>query len=83
MKSAHVNANGIEQIAKALGKFHKLGKDHFTDEMIRAWAADVENSLDNGNDASFEIKSWDSSTGRVELVSITDDGYDFEELSED
>ena len=59
-----------------MGEFHKLGRDNFTPEMLHAWAAEAENSFDNGNDMSFEIKSWDSVTGHIEIVTIKSEGYD-------
>ena len=45
MQVAHINENGLQQIAAALGEYHKLGRDHFTQEMLRAWAADAEDHL--------------------------------------
>jgi hypothetical protein len=72
-----VNANGIEQIAAALGEFHRLGRDHFTADMLRAWAVDVETSHANGNGAEFEIRSFDSLSGAAVEVRIDAAGYDF------
>lgn len=83
MQVAHINTNGLNQIAAALGQFHKLGQDHFTAPMLNAWAADAEESFDNGNGMCFEIKSWDSASGRPEVVTITADGYDVETLNDE
>ncbi len=83
MQVAHINTNGLTQIAAALGVSHKLGQDHFTATMLNAWAAEAEESFDNGNGMCFEIKSWDSATGRTEVVTITADGFDIETLNDE
>lgn len=83
MQVAQTNANGINQIAAALGLFHKLGQEHFTAKMLRAWAAEAEESFESGSGMCFEIKSWDSVTGRTEEVTITPDGYDLETLNDE
>jgi hypothetical protein len=82
MQVAHINTNGLNQIAAALGQFHKLGQDHFTPAMLNAWAAESENSFENGNGMCFEIKSWDSTTGRTEVVTISANGFDTETLND-
>ncbi len=74
-----VNDNGIEQIANLLGEKHKLGKDHFTDSMLLAWAEEVDDSLADGNGACFEIRAWDSVSGHTERCCITDEGLDTNE----
>ena len=83
MQTAHINTNGLNQIAAALGFSHKLGQEHFTANMLNAWAAEAEESFDSGNGMCFEIKSWDSSTGRTEVVTITTHGYDIEDLNDE
>ena len=83
MQVAHINSIGLNQIAVALGKYHKLGQDHFTPSMLNAWANEAELSFENGNGMYFEIKSWDSATGRTEVVGITSDGYDIETLNDE
>lgn len=83
MQVAHINTNGLNQIAAALGLYHKLGQDRFTAAMLNAWAAEAEESFDNGNGMCFEIKSWDSTSGRTELVTITANGYDIETLNDE
>ena len=80
---AQINTNGLNQIRTALGLFHKLGQDHFTATMLNAWAAEAEESFDNGNGMCIEIKSWDSTTGRAEVVTITAGGYDIETLDDE
>jgi hypothetical protein len=83
MKVAHINTNGLNQIQKALGQYHKLGVDHFTDTMLMAWAAEAEDHFDNGNGCYFEIKSWDSVRGRPEVVEIDEGGYDVETINDE
>jgi hypothetical protein len=77
-----VNNNGLQQIHNFLGLYHKLGANHFTPEMLQAWATDAEFQLGEGNTASIEIRSWDSVTGRTETYTITDSGLNFEEIAE-
>jgi len=77
---AQINTNGLNQIRTALGLFHKLGQDHFTAAKLNAWAAEAEESFDNGNGNGMclEIKRWDSTIGRTEVVTITAGGYNIE-----
>jgi len=75
-----VNENGIEQIRYFLAENHKLGGEHFTPDMLLAWAKDAEFSLSEGNPAIIEIASWDSIHGRTQTFTISDAGLDCEEL---
>jgi len=80
-----VNENGLQQIADFLAENHKKGAKYFTRDVLRAWAADAEFSLAEGNDAAIEIKSWDSIHGYTQTFTISDEGVDIEliELEED
>ncbi len=71
-----VNDNGLQQIADFLAKNHKKGANYFTRDMLRAWAADAEFSLAEGNDAAIEIKSWDSVNGYTQTFTISNEGLD-------
>jgi len=73
-----VNALGLKQIQDYLSDFHKRGREHFTEEMIQAWAEDVERSLGENNRAEFEIRASDSISGHTELCRLSDDAYDIE-----
>lgn len=73
-----VNATGLAEIKEFLADNHKLGGDHFTSDMLRAWAADAEFQLREGNTPSIEIKSWDALSGHTETYAITDAGLDAE-----
>jgi len=41
-----VNENGLKAIHKFLSENHKLGGEHFDDDMILAWAAEAERTAD-------------------------------------
>ena len=78
-----VNQNGLDQIKNILREKHKAFQNQeATAENLSAWASDVEDSLNNGNDASFEIKSWDHVMGRTETFELSSGGYDAEEIEE-
>lgn len=76
---ARININGLEQIAAALGQYHKLGRDHFTLAMLHAWATDAEDHFNNGCGCYFEIRSFDTKSGSPVEVTITSEGYDIED----
>lgn len=78
-----VNPHGLQEIADFLGSHHKLAREHFTDEMLHAWASDAEFQLGEGNSASIEIKSWDTVSGHTETFTISDAGIDSEEIEID
>ena len=71
-----INASGLAEIEAFLAAKHKLGGEHFTPDMIRAWASDAEFQLAEGNSASIEIKSWDSQSGHTEICTISNAGID-------
>lgn len=75
------NENGLSQIHAHLSSLHKLGGDHFTRDMLLAWAADAERNMNDAGQPAFEISAWDSVSGRTELCRITDDGFDKEETN--
>ena len=78
-----VNATGLAEIQEFLADSHKLGGDHFTSDMLRAWAADAEFSLAEGNGAAIEISSRDSVSGRTETYTISDAGLDAEIVADE
>lgn len=71
-----INAAGVAEIAQFLATHHKKGGDHFTADMLAAWAADAEFQLAEGNPASIEIKSWESLSGHTEAFTVSDAGID-------
>lgn len=75
-----VNQTGLNEIAEFLGTHHRLGRDHFTSDMLNAWAFDAEFQLSEGNPASIEIRSLDTASGHTETLTISAEGLDAEEI---
>lgn len=71
-----VNAVGLAQIADFLADNHKLGGEHFSADMLRAWAADAEFSLAEGNGAVIELAARDSLRGLTQTFEISAAGLD-------
>lgn len=71
-----INAAGIAEIHEFLAANHRLGGDHFTDSMLRAWAADAEFQLAEGNPPRIEIHSADSVHGHTQEYTVSDAGVD-------
>ena len=82
MPVARINKLGLKQIAEALGEHHKLGRSHFTPEMVGAWASEAEGHFNHGDGCYFEIRGFDSNTGSPVEVSIGRDGYDVDEVAD-
>jgi len=79
-KQYSVNEKGLSEIKGFLADNHKKGGDHFTPDMLHAWAADAEFQLGEGNSASIEIRAWDAVSGHTETFTISDAGLDCEEI---
>lgn len=71
-----VNALGLAEIRILLSRHHRLGGNHFTDDMILAWAKDVEFQLDEGNSPCFEIQAWDSVSGHTQEFELSPEGLE-------
>ena len=78
-----VNATGLKEIHNFLAKNHKYGGDHFDASMLRAWAADAEFSLSEGNGADIELRSWDCALGGKRNFTISAAGLDAEQVEID
>ena len=78
-----VNATGLREIHAFLADNDRKGGEHFNADMLRAWAAEAEFSLMNGNDASIELRAWDSVYGRTQTFTISDAGLDSEHVEID
>ena len=78
MTAKFINDKGLQEIHAFLADNHRLGGAHFTASMLRAWAADAEFSLSEGNDAGIEIRSFDSVHGRTQTFTVSDAGIDTE-----
>jgi hypothetical protein len=74
-----VNATGLAEIEAIL----KASSNHeFIDgKCLAAYAADVEESLDAGNPAMFEIRGMHTKSGNPETFTI--DGFDTKETEEE
>jgi hypothetical protein len=83
MSTIHINSTGINHIRQFLADNHKLGGDHFDDDMLAAWAADVERNYDEQGEAEFEIRGMDSASGNPVICRLSSDGYDADEASEE
>jgi hypothetical protein len=73
-----VNEIGLNEIKQFLAENHKKGSDHFTADMLNAWAADAEFQLSEGNPACIEIRSFDCAYGRTMEYTISPAGLDAE-----
>ena len=73
-----INEQGLKEIKEFLADNHKKGSDHFDRDMLLAWAADAEFQLAEGNSATIEIKSWDSTRGCTQEFTISHAGIDTE-----
>ncbi len=78
-----INAAGVAEIHAFLAARHKLGGDHFTPDMLHAWAADAEFQLAEGNSPTIEIKSWEAASGHTETFTVSDTGIDTEQIEID
>ena len=78
-----VNAAGLAEIAAFLADNHVKGGDHFTADMLGAWAADAEFSLAEGNGAVIELAARDSIHGRTQTFEISASGLDSQNVEID
>jgi hypothetical protein len=72
-----VNAKGLKEIRDHLSDLHK--QETFTDTEISQFAAEIADSLNDGNgEAMFVIAAHESKSGVEEICHIDDEGYDIE-----
>ena len=83
MQVAHINTKGLIQIHQALGQHHKLGADHFTPQMLNAWAQEAEDHFNNGSGCYFEIRGFDTNSGSPVVVTISEEGFDVTNVNDD
>ena len=81
--SRTINTTGLREIADFLAANHRLGGEHFTSDMLNAWAADAEFQMSEGNSPTIEIKSWDALSGHTETYTISDAGLDAEIVADE
>ena len=91
MKTYTINENGMQQIVDQLKSQCKpsvfdgwLDDDLISSlrsqEMLSAWATELEDTLNSGNGDEIEISSHRTISGHIEHLSVTDAGID--EISE-
>ena len=78
-----VNNVGLAEIREFLAANHRLGGDHFTPDMLRAWAADAEFQMSEGNPPRIEIRAADCVHGWTTEYDISDAGLDSREVELD
>ena len=92
MKSHIINENGMQQIVDQLRAKCKpsvfdgwldadLIDSRRSQEMLSAWAADLEDVLDGGNGEFVEISQHDTRSGHTEHLSVSEVGINIEEVS--
>lgn len=69
-----INAAGLAEIRAFLEARHKLG--HFTDDQLRAWAAEAEAHADEGNGVYIELPARDAISGHTEILDISPAGFE-------
>ena len=74
-KTYTVNSRGIEEIRQFLAANHKKG-DHFTRDMLNAWAQEAEFQVCEGNPATIEIRAHNCIHGYTMEYRISDAGLD-------
>jgi len=90
MKKHTINENGMQQIVDQLkaqckpSVFDGWLDDDLIDsrrsqEMLSAWASELEEVLDSGNGDEIEISQHDTISGHIEFLSVTDEGIDIVE----
>lgn len=79
-----INYAGLEQIRRFLVANHKRGEELYSEDvpmvtdMLRAWAADAEFQLSEGNPARIELKARDSIHGYTQEFEVSEAGIDGE-----
>lgn len=73
-----VNEEGLREIQSFLAKYHKLGGDHITADVVRSFADDAEFQLREGNDAAIEIASMNSVSRRTETYTLSAAGVEWQ-----
>lgn len=87
MKIYTINENGMQQIVEQLKSKCKpsvfdgwldddLIESRRTQEMLSAWATELEDTLNSGDGEEIEISRHDTISGHTEHLSVTDAGID-------
>ena len=89
MNNHTINEIGIKQIAEQLKSACKpsvfdgwleddLIESRRSQEMLSAWATELEDTLNSGNGDEIEICQHLTNSGHVEWIAVTDEGIDVE-----
>jgi len=73
MKFHRITEKGMEEIGRAIKSY---SRHEATDGAIAAYASDIENSLDNGNGAYWEIGSNASNSGTPISLELSANGFE-------
>jgi len=76
-----INKIGLAEIHKFLAEKHRLGGAHFDLPMLRAWAADAEFQMAEGNSPTIEIRASDAVSGHAECYKISEEGVDYSKIT--
>lgn len=83
MNTYSINETGLTEIAAFIIANHKDGARIANyRSVIHAWAAEAEESLDNGNPAMIEIRASASVSGSPVTFTVSDAGVDVAEVEE-
>ncbi|WP_340109494.1 hypothetical protein [Pikeienuella sp. HZG-20] len=74
-----VNRIGLQEIRADLERFGKY-PPALVDAFARAYAYDLEESLDGGGDASFEIAGINTKSGNPHVCTVSPEGIDKREV---
>jgi len=94
MKTHIINKSGMQQIVEQLKAKCKpsvfdgwleddLINSRDSQEMLSAWAADLEETLNSENGDEIEIPQHQTNSGHIEFLYVTDEGIDVEFTEED
>ncbi|MDO4795762.1 MAG: hypothetical protein Q4A28_07495 [Brachymonas sp.] len=80
MQQMTINTNGLDQI-KAAVKYHT--NQELTIEQACAYASQMEERWMPGEPVFFEISQFKTLSGRPEVIDLTEDGYDIQDIEDD
>lgn len=89
LKIYRINNNGLLEMAEWLGEHYRKavesghGADYFGHNNMRAFAAQAEFQLEQGNPACIELKAYESVNGWAEEFEVSPAGIDTEQVEID
>ena len=82
IQTISITPAGLQQIRTALASHHRLGGDHFTEDMLHAWASAAEQAWQPGEHPQVEIPGRDAIGGTPVVIFIDAAGYVIESVDE-